>query len=509
MDLRTLFDQALTAHRQGQLSEAESLYLRILAADPGNTPVHYSLGMLRAQQGHLQEALDLIGSVLTAIPNSPELLWNHGNLLLNMGRYAEALASFDRGLRYEPGNPGLLLGRGDALQGLQRHEAALESYDRTLAIQPHDAIAHGNRGNALMSMGRLEEALAAFDAAVAIQPDNCLVHNNRGNVLKELGRLTEAVAALNRALELQPNFGSAYFNRGKALCKNHRLAEAFSDFMKSAELAAGTTAWPAEGVAPGAHMTRHDREQQDYLAAIGAKTGFGGLTIEGGGRLKGPTINPANIASAAQQWRTKRPQIAVIDNFLTDEALAELRRFCWGSTVWRTSYERGYLGAVPEYGFASPLLAQIADEFRTSCVDICGNHALKYLWAFKYDSALDGVGIHADDAAVNVNFWITPDEANLDPERGGLVVWDVAAPLDWEYSKYNGDLAATRAFLKRSNARPVTIPYRCNRAVIFDSDLFHETDVIRFKEGYLNRRINVTLLYGDRAPPHDRLTAQS
>jgi tetratricopeptide (TPR) repeat protein len=496
MDLRTLYDQATTAHRQGKLAEAESSYLRILAAEPGNTPVHYSLGMLRAQQGRLEEALDLIGSVLTAIPNSPEILWNHGNLLLNLGRYAEALASFDRGLDYEPRNLGLLLGRSDALQGLQRHEAALESYDRILAIQPRDAAAHSNRGNTLMSMGRLQEALAAFDAAVAIQPDNFVLHNNRGNVLKELGRLTEAVAALDRTLELQPNFGAAYFNRGKALSKSNRIADAFCDFMKSAELAAGTAA--TEGQAPEAHKARHDREQQDYLVAIGSRTRNGGLTIEGGGRLKGPTINPANLASAAQQWRTRRPQIVVIDNILTDEALAELRRFCWGSTVWRTSYERGYLGAVPEHGFASPLLAQIADEFRTTYADICGNHALKYLWAFKYDSTLDGVGIHADDAAVNVNFWITPDEANLDPERGGLIVWDVAAPLDWEYSKYNGDLAATRDFLKRTNARPVTIPYRCNRAVIFDSDLFHETDAIRFKEGYLNRRINVTLLYGDR-----------
>jgi tetratricopeptide (TPR) repeat protein len=496
MDLRTLYDQATAAHRQGRLSEAESVYLRILAADPGNTPVHYSLGMLRAQQGRTQEALDLIGSVLKAIPNSPEILWNHGNLLLNIARYAEALESFDRGLRYEPFNLGLLLGRSGALQGLQRHEEALESYDRALAIQPRDAAAHGNRGNTLMSMGRLEEALAAFDAAVAIQPDNFILHNNRGNALKELGRLAEAVAALDRTLELQPNFSAAYFNRGKALCKSQRIAEAFSDFMKSAELAAGMAA--AEGQAPEAHKAQHDREQQDYLIAIGSKTRTGGLAIEGGGRLKGPTINPANVAGAAQQWRTRRPQIAVIDNILTDEALVALRHFCWGSTVWRTSYERGYLGAVPEHGFASPLLAQIADEFRTAYADICGNHALKYLWAFKYDSTLDGVGIHADDAAVNVNFWITPDEANLDPQRGGLVVWDVAAPLDWEYSKYNGDLAATRDFLKRADARPVTIPYRSNRAVIFDSDLFHETDTIRFKEGYLNRRINVTLLYGDR-----------
>ena len=47
-------------------------------------------------------------------------------------------------------------------------------------------------------------------------------------------------------------------------------------------------------------------------------------------------------------------------------------------------------------------------------------------------------------------------------------------------------------------ATSVTVPYRANRAVIFDSDLFHETDTIRFKDGYENRRINVTLLYGRR-----------
>ncbi len=89
---------------------------------------------------------------------------------------------------------------------------------------------------------------------------------------------------------------------------------------------------------------------------------------------------------------------------------------------------------------------------------ICGDHALNYIWAFKYDSA-----------------------------------------LDWDFDRYNGDIAATRAFLQGSGAQPMTVPYRANRAVIFDSDLFHETDVIRFREGYPNRRINVTLLYGERA----------
>ena len=120
------------------------------------------------------------------------------------------------------------------------------------------------------------------------------------------------------------------------------------------------------------------------------------------------------------------------------------------------------------------------------------------MWGFKYDSSLSGIPMHADQAAVNVNFWITPDEANRNPDNGGLVVWDVKAPQDWNFARYNADVAGMRAFLAKEGAQAITIPHRANRAVIFDSDLFHETDRIEFKDGYLNRRINVTMLYGRR-----------
>ena len=93
---------------------------------------------------------------------------------------------------------------------------------------------------------------------------------------------------------------------------------------------------------------------------------------------------------------------------------------------------------------------------------------------------------------------ITPDDALEDPDAGGLVVWDKEAPLDWDFEKYNADEAAMRRFLEENDAKAVRIPYRQNRALVFNSDLFHETDRIAFRPGYENRRINITLLYGDR-----------
>jgi hypothetical protein len=101
---------------------------------------------------------------------------------------------------------------------------------------------------------------------------------------------------------------------------------------------------------------------------------------------------------------------------------------------------------------------------------------------------------------VNVNFWITPDEANLDPERGGLIIWEKPAPLEWTFAQYNSPNAGEtiRNYLAETGAKAITVPHRANRAVIFDSDLFHQTDEINFKEGYLNRRIKITMLYGRR-----------
>jgi hypothetical protein len=242
----------------------------------------------------------------------------------------------------------------------------------------------------------------------------------------------------------------------------------------------------------------HDAEQTAFRGRDASK-----IEIEDGARISGPAINPRNtIDETSAAWRTRQPQIVVIDDLLTPEALEGLRRFCQGSTIWRDTFD-GYVGARPQSGFACPLLAQVALEFAQTYPAIFQDHPLLFAWAFKYQQGQTGTRVHADFAAVNVNFWITPDEANLDPEKGGLVVWDKAAPLDWDFDRYNADEKAIRDYLSSRGAVATRIPYRANRAVVFDSDLFHETDILDFRPGYTSRRINITLLYGIRDPARE------
>ena len=202
------------------------------------------------------------------------------------------------------------------------------------------------------------------------------------------------------------------------------------------------------------------------------------------------------------------PGIVIVDDFLSPAALDGLRRFCLESTVWSGNrYAHGRLGCLFLAGFNCPLLMQVAEEIRDSFPRLIGpERPWRQLWGFKSSSRLPADStLHADFAAVNVNFWITSEEANLDRSSGGLVIYDVAAPLWWDFKSYNARPELIRGYLRERRARAITIPYRANRAIIFNSDLFHATAEVRFRPEYENRRINITMLFGDRAEDNHHL----
>jgi hypothetical protein len=186
-----------------------------------------------------------------------------------------------------------------------------------------------------------------------------------------------------------------------------------------------------------------------------------------------------------------------VDDLLTQAAPDALRRFLLESTIWHDfSHIDGFVASYLEDGLACPLLLQIADDLRRAFPEILGAHPLSQAWAFKGLRPQAAVDVHADDAAVSVNFWVTPTEANLNPEHGGLVVCRAPPPDDWEIKDYEADQARIVTFLEQEAKDSLMVPYRQNRAVLFRSRLFHHSDRPEFVSGYENHRINLTLLYG-------------
>ncbi|KAH8093624.1 hypothetical protein JL720_4771 [Aureococcus anophagefferens] len=187
----------------------------------------------------------------------------------------------------------------------------------------------------------------------------------------------------------------------------------------------------------------------------------------------------------------------VIDDALTPAALDQIRSLLLESTVF---YETkmpeqfgGYVGAIVE---AACTLLELASALQRAMPETFRDRPLAYLWCYKYDSDYGGIKVHADEAAVNVNVWLTPDDANLDPAGGGLVIYTAkpgAAASAEEYNSRGDEFA--RELLEATDYANVTVPYKQNRIVIFDP-LYHKTDDFTFKPGYENRRINLTFLFG-------------
>jgi hypothetical protein len=143
-------------------------------------------------------------------------------------------------------------------------------------------------------------------------------------------------------------------------------------------------------------------------------------------------------------------------------------------------------------------LFAIAEELLAALGEAFNEYQLAQWWAFAYDTKLPGTDIHGDDADFSLNLWITPDSANLDPGTGGLVVWDKTPPSDWSFDDYNSGGQRVRTFLRDQNAESIVIPYRANRAVLFEGHLFHQTDAFTFAPGFANRRRSLTFLFRRR-----------
>ena len=497
----------LVAYRSGRLDEACELIRRAILADGSQSTYHFNLGVVSQRKGAVVEAEEAYREAITRFPRHVDALVNLGNLLRDQGRLEEAVESYRRALAANPAAVEAHNGLGVALkeQGLVRE--AIEQYREVLRLKPGHVEAQNNLGLAWMEGGRLDEAVAAFERAVHTEPANPKGHYHLGLAYLWKGRIEAAVASLRRSADIKHDHGRPVAGVTISRARLKHEVEQVGYLISEGLLGLDSRDYlnrltrVREKVDAASPQSTWMSLQADETAAIAPSLNRIVFPSRAERLIPG-ALNPhLDVPAIEADYHRRKPEIMYVDNLLTPDALAGMRRFCLEATIWKKEYENGYLGAFIGDGFACPLLFQIAEELRLRFPGIFKEHRLTQAWSFKHDSARRGLGMHADAAAVNVNFWITPDEANLDPETGGLVVWDKEAPRDWNFKAYNSEKNRGKIldFLERSGAKMVRIPYRCNRAVIFNSDLFHETDDVRFQDTYLSRRINITLLYGFRA----------
>ena len=417
-------------------------------------------------------------------------------------RPAEAEAAYRAALLQDPAHSGarhnlgvLVAQRGDAA-------GALDIFDSLLAQEPGYASAHFNRGNALSALDRPTEAIEAYRTAIALEPDHYTAHRALAFLWLAAGDRDRALGHFARTYDLRRGDDrSGIANVSLRSASRHKLqhdADLFRHLPPRVrdggrfELLARIYESVAEDL-PEAAVELSDAQ----LETLGPDYNTP-LHLVDAPELPGGAVNAdLDAAGIARSYRETAPGVAWFDDLLTPRALALLQRFLRESTVWHDfTHIDGFVATYLEDGLASPLVLQVADEFRRLLPDLLGPHPLSQAWAFKALRGDQPIAIHADDAAISLNFWITPDTANRNPATGGLTVYREPPPADWPIVDYDVDQARIAGFLEDHGDSAIRVPYRENRAVMFDSRLFHGTDSPAFAPGYENHRINITMLFG-------------
>ncbi len=533
-------NNALQLMRVGRSDEAEAICQKICEAEPDNAEGHHLLGRIAFEKNDLERAETAMAKAVSLSPQDSGFLCNLGNVQYERGNLPASAESLRKAIEQDPGLTQAHVNLGVVLTELGRFDESIEVLEAARAQNPNDPEILLNLGNAHREQKNTDKAIEFYHRVIEVDPGHAAAYLHLGSTLSQLGTVEDAETALRKSWQLNPQSMEVYLELGVTLVRAGKLNEAAEHFIDPVRSFRSVQEMPLEEFDEFNKINKtkiiHDIEQLSYLIEGGKITesyrdlisdfqdvydrlgnNYWGLLSEiqppaskqaqnsynrimhyaPAAQIDGGALSPDLDTEKIQNELLNNPaSFTFFDGLLRAEALAELRRFCLESTIWLLLEHDGELESNLTSGFACPLIFQIAKEVKEAFPRVFGPYGFSACWAYKYFENKSGLGVHSDGGAMSINFWITPDEANNDPNSGGLLVWDKKAPKD-----YLGDLDKQRSdsfqqMVSDPNVKEFKVPYRCNRALLFPSSVLHATDTIDFKPGYENNRINMTFLYG-------------
>ncbi|MDI9331632.1 MAG: tetratricopeptide repeat protein [Alphaproteobacteria bacterium] len=536
---------ATLLRQQGQTDKAAEGLMRWLGQHPKDDQAWATLADCMLELGDPAKAEVAFRRAIASNPGRLDLALPLAHALQSQGKHDLGLQVLQNAHAQAPEDIDVIMALGMALAQLNQAEAALAMFDAACQAQSNHSAAWAFKSLTHTRLRQYEAGLSAANHSLSLLSDNPQAWFARGRVLQKMGRWHESAQALETALEQHPEHQLAL-----DLLASIRVTLAEEDRSESEAIeisrlnAMGHLAQHMRQYTSPSPLRevnffrfKHDVEQAQYFLSQGVGSdavkrlvALGGpilardsdptqaLTLDDATllalkqfwlqrqpvdlpALPGACLNPQlNWSDIEHRYLSQQPEIVVIDDFLSPQALAAFQRYNLWSPAWTSEYpDNKYLGGFSAKGYISELHLQLGRDLRAAMPGVFKDHRLMEFWGFKYDAHLGkGINVHADHAQVNLNFWVTPDEYNLDPASGGLRVYDAPAPADWSFDDYNHNADKIYAFLRQKNSGEQVVTYRCNRAVLFNSALFHETDTVNFADTYVDRRVNMTYLFGEQ-----------
>ena len=328
LTIEQALQQAVAAHKEGKLQDAERLYRAILQAQPNHPDANHNLGVLAVAVGKPLEALPLFKLALESNPKIERFWLSYIDSLIKVERFDEAKRVLFKGEKSGV-SPEKLDALGQHLQGnITNHKTKIakgltlsekrkkladkkKSKKRKVQIglsstepsqdQINDLLEHYQAGRLveadalaasltrqfpkhpfgwnvlgviLQQTGRLNESLAPLQNSVELSPLDAEAHSNLGVTLKELGRLDEAEASYRQAIALKPDFAEAHYNSGNTLKELGRLQESEASYRQAIALKPDYAEAHSNLGVTLKELGRLDDAEASYRRAVAAKPDY-------------------------------------------------------------------------------------------------------------------------------------------------------------------------------------------------------------------------------------------
>jgi predicted TPR repeat methyltransferase len=169
--VKQIFQQAITARREGEFEEAAKLYQKIVASQPNFPEAHNNLGDILFKLKRIEEAELSFRKAIELKVNFAEAHKNLGTVLLHLRKLDEAKVNFQKAIELKPDYAGAYCSLGNLLNDLGRFDEAEASYRKALEIKPNYAEVHHNLGIIHKTLGNSYEAKISFQKALEFNSD--------------------------------------------------------------------------------------------------------------------------------------------------------------------------------------------------------------------------------------------------------------------------------------------------------------------------------------------------
>jgi tetratricopeptide (TPR) repeat protein len=177
-------------------------------------PQLFDQALSASREGRFAEALPLWNQVLEVAPNDAAAWSNRGNVLLALGDPRSAIADQTKAIALDSESPDPHLNRGTAAEALGQWAAAEADYRWILERAPSDtgeprASALYNLGNVQGSLGDWQEARRCFEAASLARPGFAMARSSAALAAFQLGDKAGAERELRNLIRRYPLFADA------------------------------------------------------------------------------------------------------------------------------------------------------------------------------------------------------------------------------------------------------------------------------------------------------------